>query len=60
MGKKNKFKDIILLTGHLHSKLELYKKNFKELNIFCIKDGKKLRGTGGAILNAKKYLKDNL
>ncbi len=58
-AKKNKFKDIILLTGHLDFEIRNYiKKNFKELNISFVKDGRKLRGTGGAILNAKKYLKN--
>ena len=58
-AKKNKIKNIILLTGHLDFEIKNYiKKNFKELNVFCIRDGKKLRGTGGAILNAKKYLKN--
>ena len=51
--EKQKIKNIVLCTGHLSHiiKKEIKKFNFK-LNIKISDDGKKLRGTGGAIKKA--------
>ena len=57
--KKNNIKNVILLTGHLEHQIKRSLKNsYNDLNIIYIKDGKRPRGTAGAVINAKKYLND--
>ena len=57
--ERQNIKNIVLCTGHLSHiiKKEIKKFNFK-LNIKISDDGKKLRGTGGAIKKAIKKYKD--
>ena len=57
--ERNKFKKIVISTGHLSKKLKYYiNKNKKKFNlkIKFINDGKNLLGTGGAIKNAISML----
>jgi D-glycero-alpha-D-manno-heptose 1-phosphate guanylyltransferase len=54
--KQHNFKDFIFLTGY---KSEIIENHFRDLdNVKFIREEKAL-GTGGAILNAYKYLQDD-
>ena len=58
--KKYKVKNILISSGYLGEKINLYVKNhINFLNVKVVKDGKKLLGTGGAVVNSLKYLKKN-
>ena len=57
--KKNNINNVILSTGYLTNKIEYFVKNINFIDIKIKKDGKKLLGTGGAILNCLKFLKTN-
>ena len=61
--KKNGFKNIIICTGYLHSKIKSFvlSKKIKDLNLNIIlsKDGIKPRGTLGSIIKALKLIKTN-
>ena len=52
--KKNKIKNIYLLTQYKSEQIEKYVKDIKYFNFFILKDGKKRIGTGGSL---KKNLK---
>ena len=56
--KNNNIKNVILSAGYLSNKIKNYVKNVN-LNIKVVDDGKKLLGTGGAILKSLKFLKSN-
>ena len=56
--KKNKIKNIYLLTQYKSVKIEKYVKNIKYFNFFILKDGKKKLGTGGSIKKNLKKLPD--
>ena len=56
--KKNGFQKFIISSGYLEKKIKYTIKN-SDLNknkIDIRKDGKKLLGTGGAVINSLKYL----
>jgi NDP-sugar pyrophosphorylase family protein len=53
--KKNKIKNIYLLTQYKSAQIEKYVKNIKYFNFFVLKDGGKKLGTGGSL---KKKLKE--
>ncbi len=58
--KKNKIKKVIISTGYLSQNIKDYlKKNIKFINFKVQDDGKKLLGTGGAILKSINLLKKN-
>ena len=58
--KKYKVKNILISSGYLGEKINLYVKNhINFLNVKVVNDGKKLLGTGGAVVNSLKYLKKN-
>lgn len=57
---KNNIKNIILSTGYMSDQVKRYvKSNINFVNLKIIDDGKKPLGTGGAVLNALKFLKKN-
>jgi len=57
---ENGFKEFILCTGHLSNIIESYMKNIKDLNInYKISREKVKIGTGGAIINALDFIKDD-
>ncbi len=54
---KNGIKNVVLLTGYLETEIKkILKDKYKNLKITFVRDGKNLRGTAGAVLNAKKFL----
>lgn len=58
--KKNNVENVIISVGYLSKKIKEYlNKNIDFINFRIIEDGKKLLGTGGAILKSLKYLKNN-
>lgn len=58
LAKKNKFNNIIILTGYKYQIINKFLKKKKLFNnIITIKDKKNL-GNGGALLNALEYLED--
>ena len=56
--KKNKIKNIYLLTKYKSKQIENYIKNFKSFNFFILKDGNKKLGTGGSLKKNLKHLPD--
>ena len=58
--KKNNIKNVIISVGYLSNKIRDYlNKNINFINFKIIDDGKKLLGTGGAVLKSLKFLKNN-
>ena len=58
--KKNNIKNVILSVGYLSEIVEEYvKKNIDFINVKIVSDGKKLLGTGGAIIKSINYMKKN-
>lgn len=58
--KKNNIDNIIISVGYFAQKVRDYvKHNIDFINIKIIEDGKKLLGTGGAVLKSTKFLKTN-
>jgi len=58
--KKNNIKKVIISTGYLSKNIKKYlKKNINFINFKVQDDGKKLLGTGGAILKSINLLKKN-
>ena len=58
--KKNNIKNVIISVGYLSNKIRDYlNKNINFINFMVIDDGKKLLGTGGAVLKSLKFLKNN-
>ena len=57
--KNNKINNVILSAGYLSNKIKNYVKKNNFMDIKVIDDGKKLLGTGGAILKSLKFLKSN-
>ena len=58
--KKNNIKKVIISTGYLSTKIRDYlKKDIKFIKFKIKVDGKKLLGTGGAVLKSLKFLKRN-
>ena len=57
---KNNIKNIIICTGYLNNQINLYlKKNISNINVKTLSDGNTPLGTGGAIINALKFMKKN-
>ena len=58
--KKNKIKNVILSVAYLSKQVEEYvKENINFINVKIVNDGKKLLGTGGAIVRSINLLKKN-
>ena len=58
--KKNNIKSVIILVGYLGEKVKSYlEKNIDFIKVKVVSDGKKLLGTGGAVLKSLNYLKKN-
>ena len=58
--KKNNIENVVISVGYLSKKIKEYlNKNIDFINFRIVEDGKKLLGTGGAILKSLKYLKNN-
>jgi len=58
--KKNNINDVIISVGYLSEKVRDYiKNNIDFINIKIKDDGKRLLGTGGAVLKSINYLKKN-
>ena len=59
--KKNKIYNVLICVGHFGEKIkkELIKSRFKHMNIQFSSDGKKSKGTGGALKKAFNKL-DNI
>ena len=58
--KKNNIKNVVISVGYLSKKIRDYlHENIDFINYKIIEDGKKLLGTGGAVLKSLKYLKNN-
>jgi len=58
--KKNNIKKVIISTGYLSKKIQNYlKKDIRFINFKIKVDGKKLLGTGGAVLKSLNFLKKN-
>ncbi len=58
--KKNNINNVIISVGYLAENVNEYlKHNVNFLNLKIIDDGKKLLGTGGAIVKSLKFLKTN-
>ena len=58
--KKNNIKGVIILVGYLGEKVKSYlEKNIDFIKVKVVSDGKKLLGTGGAVLKSLNYLKKN-
>ena len=54
--KKNNIKSVIILVGYLGEKVKSYlEKNIDFIKVKVVSDGKKLLGTGGAILKSLNY-----
>ena len=54
--KKNDIKSVIISTGYKASKVDHYlKKNIDFIKYKTVRDGKKLLGSGGAIIKSLKY-----
>ena len=57
--KKNNIKNVILSVGYKARLIKEYvRKEIDFINVKIVSDGKKLLGTGGAILKSIKFLKD--
>ena len=57
--KKNNIKNVILSVGYKSNLIKKYiRKEIDFINVKVVNDGKKLLGTGGAILKSIKLLKD--
>ncbi len=54
--KKNKIKNIFLLTQHKDKYIKNYIKNINQFSIKVLRDGKKRLGTGGSLKKNLKYL----
>ena len=58
--KKYGIKKVILSVGYKSEEVKNYvKNNINFIDVKIVKDGKKLLGTGGAILKSMKFLKNN-
>ena len=58
--RKNNIKNVVISSGYLSNKIREYlNKNIDFINFKIVDDGKKLLGTGGAVLKSLKYLKNN-
>ena len=58
--KKNNIKKVIISSGYLSKKIKDYlKKDIRFINFKIKEDGKKLLGTGGAVLKSLNFLKKN-
>ena len=57
--KKNKINNVLLSAGYMAGKIKKYIKNIKFIDVKINADGKKLLGTGGAILKSLHLLKPN-
>ena len=58
--KRFNFEKIIISTGYKSRVIENYvEKKFKDKSISIVKDTKYYSGTGGAIKNCLKYIKNN-
>lgn len=58
--RKNNIKNVVISSGYLSNKIKEYlNKNIDFINFKIVDDGKKLLGTGGAVLKSLKYLKSN-
>ena len=58
--KKNNINNVIISTGYLAKKVRKYIKcNINFINVKIKDDGKKLLGTGGAVLKSMQSLKKN-
>ena len=59
--KKNNIKNVILSVAYLSEQIEEYvHKNIDFINVKIVNDGKKLLGTGGAIIKSIHLLKNLL
>ena len=57
--KKNKIKNIFLLTQHKDKYIKNYIKNINQFSIKVLRDGKKRLGTGGSLKKNLKYVGEN-
>ena len=57
--KKNKINNVVLSVKYKSNLIKRYvEKNIDFMNVKLISDGKKTLGTGGAVINSLKYLKN--